>query len=136
MSENVGNGPTCEYPASWKRREPVACGAPATHIAEDKPLCEEHALHRFWRTTPVSLLLPPLREAVNVADLKKRDRLIRRRRKIRADAVLEKNTIEYWNRQHPTESRISTAFEDALIAWCDGRGPMPTKVPDDGRCSA
>lgn len=68
-----------------------------------------------------------LREAVNVPDLKERDRLVRRIRKMRADAVLDKNTLEYWNRRHPHERQFSTAFEDKMIAWCDGKGPMPTK---------
>jgi hypothetical protein len=66
-----------------------------------------------------------LREAVNVDDLKQRDKLVRRTRKIRADAVLDKSTCEHWNRLHPDEPPISTAFEDAVIAWCDGKGPMP-----------
>ena len=67
----------------------------------------------------------PLREAINVDDLKARDRLVRKLAKLRADTILDKSTIEHWNRLHPDEL-ISTEFEDAVIAWCDGRGPMPT----------
>lgn len=70
-------------------------------------------------------LFPALREAVNVDDLKQRDRLVRRLKKIRADAVLDKGTLLHWNRLHPDETQFSTAFEDAVIAWCDGKGPMP-----------
>lgn len=69
-----------------------------------------------------------LREAVNVEDLKARDRLVRRLRKIRHGAVLDKNTYEYWNRLHPNEPPIGTSFEDAVIAWCDGKGPMPKGI--------
>lgn len=72
--------------------------------------------------------LQPLRAAVNVADELARDQLVRRRREMRAEAVVEKHTIEHWNRLHPDEEPISTAFEDSLIAWLDGRGPMP-KLP-------
>jgi hypothetical protein len=67
-----------------------------------------------------------LREAVNVADLKDRDRLVRRIRSIRAGAVLDKGTNAHWNHTHPTELPLSTAFEDAVIAWCDGTGAIPT----------
>lgn len=70
-----------------------------------------------------------LREAVDVEDFMQREKLVARARKIRADAVLDKRAIEYWNRHHPDEQPISTAFEDALIAWCDGKGPMPTLPP-------
>ena len=66
------------------------------------------------------------RVAENVADELERDRLVRRIQKLRADAVLDKNTIEHWNRTHPTERPMDTAFEDAMIAWCDGKGPFPT----------
>jgi hypothetical protein len=66
-----------------------------------------------------------LREAVNVDDLKARDRLVRRFRKLRADAVLDKNTYEHWNRAHPDAKPIDTSWCDEIIAWCDGRGPLP-----------
>lgn len=68
------------------------------------------------------------RSAVNVPDALTQDKLIRRMRRIRAGAVLDKNTIEYWNRGHPDEKPIDTAFEDSVIAWCDGTGPLP-KAP-------
>jgi hypothetical protein len=69
-----------------------------------------------------------LREAVNVADLKQRDALVRRVKKMRADAVLGKATIEWFNahRLQPGEAPISTDYEVAVIAWCDGKGPFPT----------
>lgn len=51
--------------------------------------------------------------------------LLQRLRNIRAGVVLDKATYEYWNRMHPDEAPISTAFEDAVIAWCDGKGPLP-----------
>lgn len=77
-----------------------------------------------------------LREAVNVPDLKMRDKLVRRIAEIRADAVLDKNTAEWFNahRLQPGEAPINTTFEDALIAWCDGKGPIP-QLPEspDGR---
>ena len=66
------------------------------------------------------------REPVNVDDLKARDRIVRRFKKLRADAVQSKNNIEHWNELNPTEPPISTAFEDSVIAYCDGKGPMPT----------
>ena len=66
-----------------------------------------------------------LREAVNVADLKRRDKLLLTIRKIRAAAVLDKNTIEHWNREHPTEPPLDSAWCDEVIAWCDGKGPLP-----------
>ena len=66
-----------------------------------------------------------LREARNVEDVKRRDRIVRGIKKIRAGAVLDKNTYEYWNRLHPDEPQIDTTFEDQVIAWCDGLGPMP-----------
>jgi hypothetical protein len=69
--------------------------------------------------------LPRLREAVNVDDLKQRDRIVRKRRKIRANAVLEKNTIEHINRVRGWN--LSTDFWDAVVAWCDNEGPMPTE---------
>lgn len=74
-----------------------------------------------------------LREAFNVEDLKRRDRLVRRFRKMRAEAVLEKNTLEYVNSIHPDWPPFDTKFEEAVIAWCDsgGEGPMP--VPPDPR---
>lgn len=68
------------------------------------------------------------REAINVPDVIQRDKLVRRMRKIRAGAVLDKATYEHYNRTHPDEVPISTAFEDSVIAWCDGKGPFP-KAP-------
>lgn len=65
------------------------------------------------------------REAVNVPDALRRDQLVRRAREIRAAVVLDKNTIEHWNAMHPHEEQIDTSFEDAVIAWCDGKGPFP-----------
>lgn len=73
--------------------------------------------------------LPQLREARNVGELKARDLLVRRVKKIRDDAVLDKNTWEHWNRLHPNEPQVDTAFEDAVIAWCDGNGPLPEAPP-------
>lgn len=68
---------------------------------------------------------PVLREAVNVRDLKRRDALVRKTLRIRAEAVLDKNTIEHWNRTHPTESPIDSTWCDEVIAWCDQKGPLP-----------
>lgn len=65
-----------------------------------------------------------LREAVNVADLKKRDAIVRRANRIRAEAALSKNTIEYYNRHHPEEVPIDSSWCDEVIAWCDGKGPL------------
>ncbi len=69
-----------------------------------------------------------LREAFNVADLKRRDRLVRQILRIRHDAVIEKNALEHWNRTHPDSEPRSTTYEESVIAWCDGTGPLP-KVP-------
>lgn len=71
-----------------------------------------------------------LNEAINVPGAQARDRLVRRMRALREEAVIEKNTIQYWNRTHPDEQPIDTAFEDSVIAWCDGEGPLPTMAPD------
>lgn len=67
-----------------------------------------------------------LREPVNVEDALERDRIERRFRQIRANAVQAKRDIEYWNNLHPNEKPVGTAFEDAVIAWCDFKGPEPT----------
>lgn len=74
--------------------------------------------------------LPPLRDPRNVTEALQRDALVRRVKKIRDDAVLDRNTIKRWNRMNPDKNPISTEFEDQMIAWCDGKGPMPTEVPD------
>lgn len=62
-----------------------------------------------------------LREAVNVEDLKERDKLVRRLRAIRSAAIQGKADLEHWNRLHPNDTPISVAYEDAVIAWCDGK---------------
>lgn len=67
-----------------------------------------------------------LRPAFNVTDALQRDALVRRALKIRAEALQQKHDIEYWNKAHPNETPIDTGFEDAVIAWCDGKGPMPS----------
>lgn len=72
-----------------------------------------------------------LREAVNVAELKASDRLVRRVKRIRAEAERDLNTIEFWNKHHPDEV-ISADFERAVIAWCDGTGPFPATPNADG----
>lgn len=71
-----------------------------------------------------------LREAVNVPDALQRDKLVRRIKRLRASVVLDVNTIEHWNRTHPNEMPVSTDFERAVIAWCDGKGPFP-ELPED-----
>lgn len=97
----------------------------------DKAVCDKDALFPHGQK--------PWRVVHNVPDLKARDRLVRRIRKMRADAVLDKSTLEHWNRTHPDGKQFSAAFEDKMIAWCDGKGPMPTKAdtlagagPNDG----
>lgn len=74
------------------------------------------------------------REPVDVPDLLERDKLVHRLRKIRKEAVLDKNTFEHWNRTHPEETPLDTSFWDEVIAWCDsdGTGPFPTRPPDSG----
>lgn len=79
--------------------------------------------------------IEPLREAVNFEDFVEREKLVSRRVAMRADAVLQKNTIEYYNRAHPNETPLSTAFEDKVIAWLDGKGPQPTRQTCMERCS-
>lgn len=69
-----------------------------------------------------------LREPVNVRDALARDRIVRRIQRLRAEAVLEKNTHERWNRQHPEEPPFDTSWCDEIIAWCDGKGPLPKGV--------
>lgn len=67
------------------------------------------------------------REAINVPEAIEKDRLIRLVRQIRAEAVLDKNTWEHLNATHPDWKPIDTSFEDATIAWCDGKGPLPRR---------
>ena len=71
-----------------------------------------------------------LREAFNVDDAMARDRLVRRLRKIRAGAVLDKATYEQWNREHPNEKPIDTRFWDHIIEWCDGKRANPVTLED------
>lgn len=66
-----------------------------------------------------------LRQAVNVPDEIERNRLVERMRKIRADAVLDKDSAAHWNATHPNETPLDVTFWDEVIAWCDGRGPLP-----------
>ena len=74
-----------------------------------------------------------LREPVNVADALARDRLVRRLKRIRASAVLDKNTFERWNVQHPNEEPLDTSWCDEIIAWCDGVGPLPSRLDPNAR---
>lgn len=76
---------------------------------------------------PIKELLE--KEAVNVVRFKQREKLLARLRKLRAAVVLDINTIEYWNKTHPEEIPISTDFEYAVLAFYDGKGPMPM-VPE------
>ena len=96
------------------------CELPGGHPGD----CSELPIPRF--PPPPVEFREPLREAVNVDDLMQRDKLELPLRKIRADAVLDKNTIEHWNRMHPDEDAIDASWCDRIIAWCDGTGPMPT----------
>lgn len=66
------------------------------------------------------------REPANVADFMTFDKLVRRARRIRREAVQSKRDVECWNRLHPNEPPMSTDWEDSVIAWCDGKGPNPT----------
>lgn len=70
----------------------------------------------------------PLREAVNVDDLKARDSIIRRIRRARKMVEQNKADIEHWNRLHPDEPPLDALFEDAILAWYDGKGPMPDEL--------
>jgi hypothetical protein len=67
-----------------------------------------------------------LREPVDVTDALARDRLVKRLRKMRANAVLDKNTIEWYNQSRlpPGEQPLDSSWCDEVIAWCDG-GPLP-----------
>jgi hypothetical protein len=75
----------------------------------------------------------PLREPLNVPDAMKRDAIIRRFRHARSNAAQLKADIEDWNRNHPDQKPIDTALEDAIIAYCDGKGPWPATVMIDGK---
>lgn len=75
----------------------------------------------------------PLREPVNVSDAIERDRIIRRFRRARANAAQLKADIEAWNDANPHEKPIDTEVEDAIIAYCDGKGPWPATVMVDGK---
>lgn len=69
-----------------------------------------------------------LREAVNVDDLKERDKLVRRYRRARALAAQNVADAEHWNRTHPNEPPLDMTTEREIIAWVDGVGPMPAEV--------
>jgi len=75
----------------------------------------------------------PLREAVNVPDEIERDRIIRRFQRTRAYAASLKADVEDWNRRNPDKKPFDTCVEDAIIAFCDGKGPFPTTVLIDGK---
>lgn len=79
--------------------------------------------------------MPELREARNLEEFQQREALVERFRKLRAEVVLELNTIEYWNRTHPLDTPIDVSFERATLAWIDGKGPMP-ELPTDGATDA
>ena len=74
-------------------------------------------------------VLPPLREPRNVPELKARDALVRRVKALRASVVLDRADLQHWNRMNPDKKPLCHAFEDAMIAWCDGLGPMPALPP-------
>lgn len=74
--------------------------------------------------------MPELREARNVEEFKQREALVKRMRKLRAEVVLEIHTIEYWNRTHPDEPSFDVSYYRAVLAWIDGKGPMPAPPPD------
>jgi hypothetical protein len=63
-----------------------------------------------------------LREGVNVRDFMEREKLVRRLRKMREEAVLDRNTILHLNRTRGWN--FSTEFEDTVIAFCDGRASI------------
>jgi hypothetical protein len=63
---------------------------------------------------PITLL-----EATSAAELHERDELVRRFRKLRADAIQARRDYEHWNRINPDLRPIDTAWEAEVIAWCD-----------------
>ncbi|MCK9494191.1 MAG: hypothetical protein M0R75_01665 [Dehalococcoidia bacterium] len=75
---------------------------------------------------------PKLREPNNVAEALERDDLVSRGLAIRRRAEAMKADIEHWNRTHSDQAPLSTAFEDAIIAWCDGLGPLPEMPAAEG----
>ena len=64
-----------------------------------------------------------LREVFNVNDLPDSQRNPGRVKVLRAMAAHDQAQIERWNASHP-EDLVSSAFEDAVIAWCDGTGDV------------
>lgn len=69
-----------------------------------------------------------LREPQNVRDVMQNDGFVRRLRVIRKEVVQMKTDMEHWNDANPDEEPMSTDWEDRMIAWCDGKGPMPEKL--------
>ena len=63
-----------------------------------------------------------LREAVSVPDALMRDDLVRAIRRHREHAVQIRADAIAWNAAHPNEEPITHFTEDAVIAWCDGKG--------------
>ena len=80
----------------------------------------------------VSGYRPALREPRNVDERIERDCLVRRNLAIRLAASEAKIAVEHWNRAHPGEPPMDTDFEDAVIAWCDGLGPLPEMPAAEG----
>jgi hypothetical protein len=74
------------------------------------------------------LWLMPLREAMNVGELKARDRIVRKLTTMRKQLIIDRETYQRWNRAHPNEAPLSTEFEDAMIEYLDGEAPMPQKL--------
>ena len=79
-------------------------------------------------TNPHYIGLPPLRPATTVAEFLAREEVVTRLRAMRERVELDLNTIRYWNLQHPDQP-IDPSFEEAMLAYLDGRGPMPSLPP-------
>lgn len=66
-----------------------------------------------------------IREAVNVPDLLERDELVRKCLRIRSNAEERIRQARDWNATNPDEPPLDTSFYEAVVAWCDGEGPLP-----------
>lgn len=71
-----------------------------------------------------------LREAVNVTDLLERDVFVRRMKQLRAEVAQQKIEVEAWNLDHPEAKPVSTAWEDEMIDYCDGKRAGIPEVPE------
>ena len=69
-----------------------------------------------------------LRPGVSVPDELKRDAIVRRLSQSRAVVVALRRDLLAWNAANPDKPQLDTKLEDEMLAWLDGKGPLPREV--------